>query len=107
MEMEVNSEHEDIITWRGSSNGNLSVKLPYEYYREKDVATHWEKGIWQTFIPPKISILIWRIIRGRVATAERLPRRGMHTGTVRLMCIQGIQEDENHIFIHCEQARNL
>lgn len=106
-EMEINTEPDDIIIWRGSSNGDLSLKSEYEYYSDKGVAVQWEKQIWRTFLPSKISFLVWRILRRRISTSERLNRRGMQTGGVCLSSILGTLEDENHIFILCQNAQNL
>lgn len=66
-----------------------------------------EEHIWRTFLPPKIYLLVWKIIRRRIATSKRLNRRGIQTGGVCLSCIQGSFEDENHIFMHSQNAQNL
>lgn len=105
--VEFDSEQEDTIIWSGSRNGELTMKTAYEYYREKCPMIQWEKNIWRAFLPPKISLLVWKILRRRIATSDRLRRRGMHTGGVCLRCIQGTLEDENHIFIYCQNAKNL
>lgn len=34
-DMEISPELDDIIIWRGSNNGDLTLKSAYEYYREK------------------------------------------------------------------------
>lgn len=106
-EIDIADELRDRIIWTGSANGRLTMKQAYEAYRDKGINVQWETKLWRTFIPPKISMLSWKIIRKKIATAERLRRRGAPTGRVCLRCVNGEIEDENHIFVHCQLARNL
>lgn len=60
-EIEISEEKDDTIHWVGSFNVTLTTKTAYEFYREKSQTVKWMKKLWQKFIPPKISVSVWKI----------------------------------------------
>lgn len=100
-------EEEDQLYWTGSSNGVLTTKEAFNHYHDKAPTVHWMKSIWQHYIPPKISVHMWRIVMNRLPTAQHLSKRGMNISSVCLGCIYGETETRDHLFWSCTNARNL
>lgn len=76
-QVEVAEMEDNLSQWKGGTNGELSMKQAFDHYREKSIQQLWMKKLWSIFIPPKISLLVWKIIRRRLPTADRLVKSGM------------------------------
>lgn len=107
LQMEVSENDEDEVVWRGSTNGNLTTKGAYNFCRERSQPVTWMKSLWQTYIPPKLSMHIWRMARNRLSTAQNLRKRGCNVAPICLGCINGSNELRNHLFWECNNARNI
>lgn len=82
------------------------TKSAYNFYRDKAHVSYWKASIWRPFLPPKISMMVWRILIRRLPS-ERLVTRGIQISSVCLSCIIGVRESEKHIFWGCDHAQNL
>lgn len=47
---------EDQLVWTGSTNGYLTIKDAYGFYRDKSNTVAWLRRIWSRFIPPKLCV---------------------------------------------------
>jgi len=55
-------------------NGTVSdMKAAYDFFREKRPNRFWAKIIWQPFLVPKHSLVLWLAVRTRLLTRDRLP----------------------------------
>lgn len=57
--IDVGQEHNTMV-WRKGNTGLVTVKDQYEAYRGRNRSTHWLKKLWQTYLPPKISVFTWK-----------------------------------------------
>lgn len=101
-------ECQDEPVWEGADNGILTVKGAYEYYREKETERPWLEKLWQRFLPPKISVMLWRIIHDRLPTQWNRLKCGVETDGLCVLCEdQRILEDQDHFILHCQYAATV
>lgn len=67
----------DDLVWEGANEGVMTVKNAYDHYREREQTTPWIIALWHPFLPPKISIFLWKIYHNRVATDFNLNAHGV------------------------------
>ena len=75
----LNNEQTDHVWWSYQSNGCFSVKsFRKKIYEDKAEGVlnveSWKK-IWSGLAPPKVELLLWFVIRGRLSTKDRLVER--------------------------------
>lgn len=104
-EIEISDATNDEAVWVGSADGDLTIKMAWEYYIEKEVKVKWMKGLWRTFLPLKISVTSWKTVMNRMPTAKSLARVGMAVPPVCLVCIVGDEETVLHLFRDCPLAK--
>lgn len=98
----------DELIWECSNSGSLIVNEAYHQYREKCVVIEWHKKIWQLYIPPKISIFLWKCLYNRLPTEENANNRGVIVDRGCAICDDTtILENQDHILIQCNFARAL
>ncbi|KAJ4717068.1 Ribonuclease H [Melia azedarach] len=68
----------------------------------------WSLVIWKYFIPPRFSILLWRIFHRKLPTDDLLRRRGITIVSTCLLCsVYNCCELVEHLFCSCSFTRNL
>lgn len=100
-------EKQDELIWTGSHNGTITVKEAFNFCRGKGTVCYWLKGLWRKFIPPRISVFLWKILNNRLPTAELMHSNRLLPSPVCLACITGQSENIEHIFITCDHAVNV
>ncbi|XP_062021415.1 uncharacterized protein LOC133737984 [Rosa rugosa] len=63
---------DDTLIWSPSSSGELTAKLAFQFLRQPLPSMDWGKCIWSKYITPRISLLTWKVLRGRVLTDDFL-----------------------------------
>lgn len=66
----------DRLIWENSSDGDLTFSASYDSVRGASPSLPWSKLIWAQFIPPKFSILAWKLIHKKLATDDVLKTKG-------------------------------
>lgn len=98
----------DQLVWETSLTGKPSVNELYSELNTHKEKTFWGRSIRRTFIPPKVSLLVWRIRQNWLPVDDNLWRRGMVTVSCFYLCNKPAHyEDQNHLFMNCEFALNL
>lgn len=105
-ELLISEYDEDELIWDGSTNGVITVAESYESYREKTNVTKWFRHLWP-FITPRVSVFAWKVLSDRITTTTRLFKRKIILSGVCLGCIQGVEEDIDHLILHCQFAKNI
>jgi len=81
-----------------------SVKSSYRYITTTgDILDRSQVDeVWFKHIPPKVSILVWRLLRNMLPTKENLLQQGILLLTDD-MCVAGCDDIESttHLFLHC------
>ncbi|KAK2642244.1 hypothetical protein Ddye_024007 [Dipteronia dyeriana] len=93
----------DSVAWSGWPNGMFSVgsfRKGLESHRR--AASTASKGIWQGICPPKIEILLWQLLNGRVMVKEVMKRCGYDQFMdMRCYLCEVEKESIDHDFLLC------
>ncbi|XP_058754489.1 uncharacterized protein LOC131627665 [Vicia villosa] len=62
--------------------------------------------VWNSWLPSKVRIFGWRLLKDCLPTREQLVKRGIIDGNVDSFCVFGCQcqESSNHLFLSCHVA---
>lgn len=63
--------------WSADPSGELTAKTAFQFLRPHAPIVAWGKSIWSKFIMPRMSLLAWRILHGRVLSDDFLQKRGV------------------------------
>jgi len=97
----LNMFKEDKLIWKKSRDGNLSFKDAYIFHTSSQPQfVSWAKSIWHAAIPPSKSLLVWRIIHGKISTDDHLAKRGLHLPSICNLCNKS-EESAHHLFLNC------
>lgn len=107
MEVCISDLNCDELVWDGDVNGKMTMKLAYNFYRDRSVQQTWKRKLWNSFVSLKISIFVWKICNNRLLTGDVLFRRGLLPSSYCVGCIVGREETDNHLLLHCEIAHNV
>jgi mannosylglycoprotein endo-beta-mannosidase len=87
----------DTLLWHHTDSGDLELKQAYEFKSQQYQELHWAKLIWIPEIPPSKSLLVWRLMLGKVPTDENLISRGCSIPSMCSLC-QSHAESSHHLF---------
>lgn len=97
------SDRADELVWERASNGVLTVRKAFDFYRDGEPVVDWLKKLWQSFVPPNISMFAWRLYHDRRPTETNLSYSGMEVdGRCWLCNNQLVLENQNHMLLHCQ-----
>ncbi|MCI19793.1 ribonuclease H protein, partial [Trifolium medium] len=98
---------DDVFLWNHSHDGNLSFKDAYQFQCHDGQQVPWAKIIWNPFIPPSKSFLLWRSLHGKLPYDDNLAIRGC-------CCLPSIcnlcgnaSETTSHLFLNCIFASSI
>ncbi|XVF03450.1 hypothetical protein REPUB_Repub04eG0262600 [Reevesia pubescens] len=95
---------EDTLNWKGSSNGDFSLKQAYVFSKDlKDNEPDNWKWIWKSPTLPKIQHFIWILNQQKLATKSFLKERGLCMDDT-CPCCEHDCETINHLFRNCREA---
>lgn len=101
-------EMPDERVWTKTKHGIVTVREIYEARSAKKHKFSWGKRIWRCFIPPNISIFVWRAMYCRLPVEEMLRARGITSVSYSSMCDRPYSLDEaDHLLITCDFARRV
>jgi hypothetical protein len=67
---------------------------------------HWDKLIWNSYVPPTRAFISWRLLHDRLPTDENLRKRGCYIVSICCFCRKQ-SESSSHIFLHCPVTAQL
>ncbi|XP_049348952.1 uncharacterized protein LOC125813502 [Solanum verrucosum] len=71
-ELHIQQDLPDQAIWKLSTDGKFSCSSAWNEIREKKTKNKFNSFIWHKCIPFKSSFLLWRILRGKIPTNEKL-----------------------------------
>lgn len=95
----------DILVWQSSIDGSLSFKNAYNHFSPPS-KLQWTNNLWSSFILPRFSTLLWRVLHNKLPTQTALQVRGHQLASRCEICGSNI-ESANHLFIQCPFANLL
>lgn len=102
--------------WEHSSNGVYQCNIAYKLLMQQahptsSVATRKKTffNLWYCFAPRRAKAVIWKMLKGRLATKDNLIIRGLSHVVGSPTCKLCDSDDESlvHLFFHCSFAREL
>lgn len=97
-------EDKDVLIWEASTSGGFSFSDGYEIVRHRFPVKSWASIIWRPFIPPRYSILVWKILFNKLPTEDQLQRRGIPLAPICQLCHKN-SESIDHLFSSCDFAQ--
>ncbi|KAL6176156.1 hypothetical protein ACLB2K_052791 [Fragaria x ananassa] len=98
---------DDLLIWEESSNGLFSFSEGYNLVLPHYASNNLHAKVWQNFIPPRFSILVWRLLHNRLPTDDQLQRRGIPLVSVCQLCSFCSVEDSTHVFVNYSFAQHV
>ncbi|PRQ35239.1 putative ribonuclease H-like domain, reverse transcriptase zinc-binding domain-containing protein [Rosa chinensis] len=68
---------EDKVIWSSATSGELTAKNAFQFLCQPFPSMSWGKCIWSKFITPRMSLLTWKLLWGRILSDDFLQRRGV------------------------------
>jgi hypothetical protein len=96
----------DMLVWKGTSNGMLSLKDAYEFKRHHFPILARCKNIWSKYFPPSRSLLVWRVMLDKVPTYDKLSERDCNLPSMCSLC-KLHSETLFHLFFECNFAFSI
>ena len=100
----------DTWRWQLDPIRGYSVRESYRYITNSDVMLDRTlvDDVWLKQIPPKVSLLVWRLLQNRLPTKDNLSRWGVIHGNA-LTCVAGCGASETalHLFLNCDISSGL
>ena len=101
----ISKEIPDALAWSFSSNGCFSVGSFRKCLEspEGNNSSAECPFLWQGICPPKIEILLWQLLKGRLLVREVLGKFGMtYLANTNCPLCGKLPETIDHLFLHCE-----
>jgi ribonuclease HI len=96
----------DKFLWKHTDTGDLELKQAYVFKTLQSLDLPWAKHIWQADIPPSKSLMVWRLMHGKMPTDENLMARGCAIPSICNLCNNHV-ETSFHLFFECPFAVKL
>ncbi|XP_055814172.1 uncharacterized protein LOC129883562 [Solanum dulcamara] len=84
--------------WTLNNNGEFSCSSAWNIIRDKRPKTRINSNTWHQFIPFKCSFLVWRALKGKLPTNEKITSFG-HSPSQCFCCYRPGQDTIDHIFV--------
>ncbi|XP_071700330.1 uncharacterized protein [Rutidosis leptorrhynchoides] len=101
---------DDTWIWKSSNKGSFCTKTVARVINE-NVNIHTNSSRYVTlrnnFVPLKVEVFIWRLIRGRLPVRVELDKRGIDLNSVRCPLCDDDVETLDHAFIFCKYAMDV
>ena len=90
----------DKILWDADKKGQYTVKANYMHMENARVDNYPVGLIWNSRVPPKVSVFTWEVWWGKVLTGDQLKRRGFQLANRCKMCKEE-EKNLDNLFLHC------
>ncbi|XP_058077361.1 uncharacterized protein LOC131225782 [Magnolia sinica] len=102
----------DTPFWPLTPLGLFTVISACELCHERRPSTSWGEKIWNKKVPPKISMLVWRVIKKALPTDDAIMTRGLQMASRCSCCHEELHytpsmETAAHIFLQSNQASDV
>ncbi|KAL9659752.1 hypothetical protein QQ045_024561 [Rhodiola kirilowii] len=94
----------DNLMWRDAESGTFSTKACYEKLRKSVPKNKTFRNIWQSWIPSKISTVVWRLFHRALPTDDNIGRLVFSMASKCWCCSFQKIETMEHMFVHSELA---
>ncbi|WMV46072.1 hypothetical protein MTR67_039457 [Solanum verrucosum] len=96
----------DEAVWKPTGSGDFSCATAWQICRQKKDSNNINSYIWHKHVPFKISFLVWRALRYKLPTNEKITTFG--SSPVNCSCCRRPGKDDiNHIFVNGDFAKYI
>ena len=99
-------ETDDAMVWLPTKDGAFYVKSFYSSLADRRVEPFPHGIVWNSWVPPRISLFAWEATWVKILTLDQLKKRGWRIPNRCYLCKEE-KETCDHILIHCLKARLL
>ncbi|XP_026417403.1 uncharacterized protein LOC113312886 [Papaver somniferum] len=100
----------DKIRWKSTTSGNLNTKSVYNFLTnlnfDKDEAKFW-KHLWNLNMLPRVNMFCWKVVSCALALGNNMSKYVKDSDPYCLLCDNLELENEMHLFVHCNFAKNV
>ena len=101
------SSEADKWNWMMNGKAIFSVAQIRKCIDQKCLQHEDRSNTWNKWVPKKVNIFVWRLMRNGIPTKVNLFGRGVDVNSYRCnLCKHGI-DDISHLFVNCELAKEL
>ncbi|KAF3789444.1 hypothetical protein EJ110_NYTH18225 [Nymphaea thermarum] len=97
---------QDILEWVDRGSRPLSRHHISDLLRDSSPTQPWRNAIWNVGAPPRAAWTTYLGVEGRLQVDARAQKHGLYLASTCYIC-KSDQEDINHVFLHCKEARSL
>ncbi|CAM8940592.1 unnamed protein product [Rhodiola kirilowii] len=101
------SNKPDQLRWKGSDDDYFSARSFFKVSRAPQPRCSFFASIWQAWIPPKISTLVWKIMHKVVPTDDNIRKIGIQIPSRCTCCIHHRSESWEHLFFTSDIAKGI
>ncbi|KAJ3687618.1 hypothetical protein LUZ61_016782 [Rhynchospora tenuis] len=94
-------------TWRWTQSGSFSSSSAYRVLSDCGIRSPTYELLWKLKSPPRVKVFLWLLLADRLLTQTNLILRGWPSIQACQCCSSNAQESANHLFLHCDLARQL
>ncbi|XP_035542978.1 uncharacterized protein LOC118346079, partial [Juglans regia] len=87
----------DQLIWLENSDGSFTTKTAWSFVRIRNPNCQWSDWIWNSALPKKFSVLMWKALNSCLAVDDRIRRIGVPLVSKCECCRDGAIEDINHV----------
>ncbi|KAL6189533.1 hypothetical protein ACLB2K_040921 [Fragaria x ananassa] len=99
-------DESDMLIWEPSTSGELTFSVGYDFLRHHNTVKDWACNVWRSFIPPRYSFLVWRILFDRLPTDDKVKISGIPIVTICQLCYCS-GETSLHLFLQCPFSQRV
>lgn len=103
------NDQEDRFVSKLTVDGSFTIKAYYNHLVDQSNRTRYPWGtiIWRSWIPPKISCLLWKLYHNVVPTDEAITKLGLSIVSKCTCCTAHTRETATHLFFEGELASSI
>ncbi|XP_058092498.1 uncharacterized protein LOC131238937 [Magnolia sinica] len=95
------TEGVDVPFWLLTFSGVFSVKSAWSLTRAPRPGRSWSRWVWHAKLPPKISLLLWKVLQNAVPVDSTVQSRGVHLASRCVCCsFPGSQPHDIETLLH-------
>lgn len=94
----------DDRVWMSSMMGDVTPAIAKMHLKPRYPIVKWGSWIWDSLIPVRRSLVVWRLLHARLPTLDFIGRHGFVEPNCCFLCQQNA-ESLDHLFLDCELAR--
>lgn len=97
----------DTLVWKGSTTGSFNSGVFWQATRTKFPLVQWHKHTWNTWLPPKISVFMWKLLHNAIPVDENIRRLNMPVVSKCSCCVNPQSESISHLFVSGDLAQKV